>query len=75
MVLARYALSPREILPSSSEQIDPKKRANFVFVGNGANPTNIIALHWYLKEVFPSVIQKIPHSKLVIIGKRIFIFF
>lgn len=75
--VVRYALSPTEILSDeglrlrgeSGGSLDGSIRAHLSFVGNGANPTNQHALHWFFSEIFPLITAKLPDMRVVIIGE------
>ena len=74
--VVRYALSPVEILSEtglrlrgeSGGTLDGSIRAHLSFVGNGANPTNKQALHWFFSDIFPLIVSKHPDMRVVIIG-------
>lgn len=69
MFLVRYALSPREILSTKEILSHPSEfRNGLVFVGNGVNPTNIVAIRWFLDFIFAQFLELFPSQKLIIIG-------
>lgn len=49
-------------------RIDPIERKDLMFLGNFKHIPNIDGIMWFLKEVFPDLILKIPDIKLYIIG-------
>lgn len=70
----RYVLSSDEISPgwvdSSVRRYGLRfaARTGLVFVGNGANPTNALALRWYVSEVAPLLQRALPGVKLQCVG-------
>jgi glycosyltransferase involved in cell wall biosynthesis len=47
------------------------ERAGLMFIGSYAHKPNVDAMLWFVKEVFPTIIQHIPDIRLYIIGSRI----
>jgi hypothetical protein len=43
-------------------------RSGFVFMGGGNNPTNALALHFFLLRVWPALRARLPQAQLHIIG-------
>jgi hypothetical protein len=43
-------------------------RAGFAFMGSGNNPTNVLALHYFLRRVWPALRARLPGAQLHIIG-------
>lgn len=77
--LARYALSPTEIVSNVGLKlrrgerggaIEGETRAHLSFVGNGANPTNMAAMRWFATDIFDLIRKEIPGVRLMIIGER-----
>ena len=75
--LARYALSPTEIVSNFGLKlrkgerggtIEGGNRAHLSFVGNGANPTNIAAMRWFASEIFDIIRKEISGVQLILIG-------
>ncbi len=44
------------------------ERKDIVFVGNYAHLPNIDAIKWYVKDIFPNVLKKLPGVRLIIVG-------
>jgi GT2 family glycosyltransferase len=44
------------------------ERQNILFIGSFHHPPNIDAMHWFIDEIFPLILQSEPEMKLVIIG-------
>lgn len=65
----RYVLAPDEISSGVAAVGSPfSARSGLVFVGNGANPTNAIALRWYMAEVAPLLQTALPGVALTCVG-------
>jgi len=74
----RYALSPSELVaqPLSTDihmTEDAIHRAfvghdGLIFVGNGANPTNVVALDWFFTQIYSSILEYFGDVYLTIIG-------
>ena len=68
MRVVRYAISPHEI---NGDGLPFEQRGHLVFVGNGVNPTNQLALRNFLRDCFSTIKIALPDVKLVIIGALI----
>ena len=65
MRVVRYAISPHEI---GGDGVPVEQRSHLVFVGNGVNPTNQLAMREFLRNSFPAIKSALPEVKLIIIG-------
>lgn len=43
-------------------------RSGFVFLGGGNNPTNVLALYYFVKRVWPAIRARLPSATLSIVG-------
>ena len=67
----RYVVAPWEIISKSSlskTRESYHNRSNLIFIGNGGNPTNTLAMRWYLKYIAPELSKSIEGIKLDCIG-------
>jgi O-antigen biosynthesis protein len=49
----------------------PKNRVNLMFVGGFLHEPNVDGIIWFVTEVFPLILQKIPGIKLFVIGSNV----
>ncbi len=49
---------------------NPQNRRDILFVGGFKHTPNIDAMVWFVKDIFPQIIEKIPDIKLYIIGSK-----
>lgn len=49
---------------------DIKKRSDLMFVGGFAHPPNGDAMQWFIKNIFPAILEKIPGIRLHIVGSK-----
>jgi GT2 family glycosyltransferase/glycosyltransferase involved in cell wall biosynthesis len=63
-----------EIVSNIVEVAEPKtpfsKRANVLFIGSFLHPPNVDAVLFYVNEVHPLVIQRLPQARFYIIGDK-----
>jgi len=72
---ARYVVGPWDVpvTPSNSilhltSRLAVEHRSGLIFVGNGNNPTNIIAMRWYVENAAKSMWEVLPDVRLVCVG-------
>lgn len=61
-----YVMPPRELLVRKPAA----ERHDLLFVGSFGHPPNVDAMRWFIGEVFPEVVQRIPGIKLHVVGKN-----
>lgn len=64
----RLVRSPHALLPGSSKAAPKRKAGSIVFVGRQSYRANSEAVMWFVKEVLPQVLQKVPFAHLSIVG-------
>lgn len=70
VMVVRYVIGDGEIADRSAPNFsDFISREQLIFVGNGNNPTNIIAMRWYVDKIAPKLQKVIPGVILLCIGK------
>ncbi len=47
-----------------------EKREDIAFIGGYRHPPNVDAVHWMVKEIWPSISKKLPNAKLRICGSH-----
>ncbi|MGQ9646094.1 MAG: glycosyltransferase [Thermodesulfobacteriota bacterium] len=65
---------PIDVIPNVHEKIDDKKiygeTKDLLFVGNFNHRPNIDAVHFFCKEVFPSILQELKDVTLFVVGNN-----
>jgi len=59
-------------IPRATSTVSPlgwQERDGVAFVGNGPNPTNYLAINWFLNYVWPLLRQRLPKLQLHLIGE------
>lgn len=52
------------------QKLNAVDKNNIIFVGSFGHPPNVDGLEWFLKEVFPALVEGLPDVKLTIIGSN-----
>ena len=50
--------------------INIHSKPNLLFIGSFGHPPNKDGLHWFLHDIFPTIVKQVPEVKLIIIGSR-----
>lgn len=71
----RYIGSPWDDYINNEEPKDKiqmhksfSKRSGILFVGPGNVPTNVAAIDWFLRDIWPSITTRLPNLKFSIVG-------
>ncbi|MBI3576948.1 glycosyltransferase family 4 protein [Candidatus Gottesmanbacteria bacterium] len=58
------------VYPATNLKHVPSRRPYILFIGNLGWPPNEDAVEWFLKTIFPQVVQKLPETEFHVVGKR-----